>query len=266
MPYRYEHFERRVRLDELRFHGGVLCGEPFPDFDLSTTDGGRICKQDYAGARPLLLTIGSATCPMTRSAGRVLKRLHAVFGDRVGFVTLYVREAHPGDALPQPATLEEKLARARAYRERDGIPWPVAVDDLEGTLHMRLGGGPNHAYLVDREGRVAFRAQWSTQERALRRALATLVAGRVQRRTEREAWVVPFLSGLGSLREVLGPAGPRARSDAFQQTPAMYLLGEVAGLFRPLPPVARGLCAVVTAGLGVLVAVVGARRFIASAG
>src|SRR2546422_673281 len=32
---------------------------------------------------------------MTASAGPALKRLYAEFGDRVAFLTLYVREAHP---------------------------------------------------------------------------------------------------------------------------------------------------------------------------
>lgn len=52
---------------------------------------------------------------MTASAGPALKRMHEEFGDRVGFVTLYVREAHPGERYPQPETFEQKLEHARAY-------------------------------------------------------------------------------------------------------------------------------------------------------
>jgi peroxiredoxin len=32
-----------------------------PDFDLPTTDGGRVRKHDFVGQRPLLLTFGSVT-------------------------------------------------------------------------------------------------------------------------------------------------------------------------------------------------------------
>jgi hypothetical protein len=67
---------------------------------------------------------------MTASAGPVLTKLHDEFGDKISFVTLYVQEAHPGDRFPQPETFEQKRAQARAYKERDAIPWPVAVDDL----------------------------------------------------------------------------------------------------------------------------------------
>jgi len=34
---------------------------------------------------------------MTKSAGPALNDLYAEFGDRVEFLALYVREAHPGD-------------------------------------------------------------------------------------------------------------------------------------------------------------------------
>lgn len=93
-----------------------------PDFDLPTTDGGRIRKEDFVGRCPLLLTFASITCPMALSGVPDLKQLHARFGDRVEFVTLYVREAHPGERYPQPDTAEQKLAHARAYKKRTGIP------------------------------------------------------------------------------------------------------------------------------------------------
>jgi hypothetical protein len=41
---------------------------------------------------------------MTASAVPALKKLWAEFGSRVAFITLYVREAHPGENYPQPQT------------------------------------------------------------------------------------------------------------------------------------------------------------------
>ena len=120
---------------------------------------------------------------MTRNAGPALKRLYNEFGDDVRFVTLYVREAHPGDRYPQPRNFREKLVNARIYRERDRIPWPVAVDDLEGTLHRSLDNKANAAYIVDLDGNVAFRALWSNDYQTLREALMrTLRPARSDRR------------------------------------------------------------------------------------
>lgn len=53
-----------------------------------------------------------------REPGPALRELHEEFGDRVRFVTVYVREAHPGERYPQPEERDRKLRHARDYRER----------------------------------------------------------------------------------------------------------------------------------------------------
>jgi len=58
--YRYPHFKRQLLAHDMAFEGGPGPGEPLPDFDLETTDGGRVRKSDFAG-RPLLLYLASFT-------------------------------------------------------------------------------------------------------------------------------------------------------------------------------------------------------------
>lgn len=99
---------------------------------------------------------------MTRSAGPALRELHDRFGGRIEFVSLYVREAHPGDDYPQPGTTERKIQHARDYAERDGVSWTVAVDDIDGTLHERLDEKPDSAYLVGTDGRGCPSRPWSS--------------------------------------------------------------------------------------------------------
>ena len=181
---------------------------------------------------------------MTESAGPVLERLHEEFGDRVNFVTVYVREAHPGNRFPQPDSAERKMAHARAYQERDQIPWPIAVDDVEGTLHRSLDPKPHSAYLVDSNGTVVGRLLWANDYRTLRRALDALVAGRAPGEVENK--VVPMVRGLGKIDEVLSQAGGYARTDFRREVPPMYAMARLAGLFRPLPPLGRGVAAVAT--------------------
>lgn len=113
MEYRYPRFKRELLLEGLYFGSGPSPGLPMSEFDLPTTDGDRVRKSDFVGQRPLLLTFASITCPMVASNGPVLKRLHEEFGNQVSFVTLYVREAHPGECYPQPDALEQKLRYAR---------------------------------------------------------------------------------------------------------------------------------------------------------
>src|ERR671935_497191 len=118
MEYRYPHFQRELLFEDMNWRGGPKPGERMPDFDLATADGGRIRKGDLAG-KPWLLSFGSVTCPMTADANPKLKHLYDEFADRVQFILLYVREAHPGDRYPQADTIEQKLRYARELKARD---------------------------------------------------------------------------------------------------------------------------------------------------
>ncbi len=199
---------------------------------------------------------------MTKSAGPVLKRLYDEFGEEVEFITLYVREAHPGERYPQPRTFREKLVNARVYRERDRIPWRVAVDDVDGTLHHLLDDKPNAAYIIDLDGNVAFRSLWSNDYKTLYDGLlATLKRGRgIVGESEKD--FLPMMRGVGELYDTLRFAGARAKKDVLREMPPMYGMGRVAGLFRPLPPLARTVLAMASVGavLGVAVAFLVRRR------
>lgn len=171
---------------------------------------------------------------MTASAGPALRRLHGEFGDRIAFVTLYVREAHPGDRYPQPETFDRKVAHAREYKARDDLAWPVAVDEVEGTLHRKLDAKPNAAYIVDREGKVAFRILWSNdRESVLRQALEAAARGEGPL-GERTARMLPMNRGRAFMDEVLERAGPTARRDALREAPPMYAMARAAGRVRRL--------------------------------
>ncbi len=252
MAYRYAGFTRGILFEDMAFRGGSSPGQPIPDFDLPTTDGRRVRSRDFIGKRPVLLVCTSITCPMAATMGPGLRRLHCEFGDRIAFIALYVREAHPGERYPQPDTLEQKLAHARAYQALDPFPWPVAVDGSDGEIHRALDPRPNAAYLIDAKGNVAFRALASNDERVLREGLYRLVAGHSLPIGEREPRVVPALKAVGVMRAVLGLAGQEARQDFRRELPGVYPLLCLAALFRPLPPLARGIAAVSISGFGLI--------------
>ena len=105
-----------------------------------------------------------------------LKRLHARWGDRVHFLDVVVRQAHPGPSEPAYASDGHKMADAERYQRSEQIPWPVVVDDLEGTVHRTYGGLANPSYLIGTDGRVSFYAPVTGAPR-LHRALEELMAG-----------------------------------------------------------------------------------------
>ncbi|MBM3219553.1 MAG: hypothetical protein FJZ38_12910 [Candidatus Rokubacteria bacterium] len=58
--YNYDTFRRHMMKEDMHFGGGPKPGEPAPDFDLPTIDGGRFCLSAHRG-RPVLIEVGSIT-------------------------------------------------------------------------------------------------------------------------------------------------------------------------------------------------------------
>jgi hypothetical protein len=249
--YRYPRFKRHLLMEDMAFIGGPAPGAPFPDFTLHTLAGERVEKEDLVGSRPVLFMMGSVTCPMTAAASPIFQRLYREFGQQVRFITLYVREAHPGDDFPQAGTLEQKLAHARAYARRDRIPWQVLVDTPEGALHRQLDPKPNAVYVMAPDGTVAFRSLWANDERVMRRALGQLTDGMHLPLGEAQPRLVPMMSGLGCVEDMLELSGGHARDDLRREAPPMYAMARLAGLFRPLSPGQRTMAAMATSALAV---------------
>ena len=60
------------------------------------------------------------------------------------FLTIYVREPHPGEHYGPHKDFEQKLEYAKHCRDQDGIENPLLVDDLDGTVHQLYGVLPNN--------------------------------------------------------------------------------------------------------------------------
>ncbi len=260
MEYRFDHFRRRHLFDGLQFSAGQQPGWSVPDFDLPTLSRGRVRKSDFMGSCPALLAFASVTDPIAASAAPALKRLHREFCGSVAFITVYVRESHPGDHIPQPDSLEAKFRHARLLRDRDAIPWTIAVDDLDGTFHRAMGGNSGAAYLMDPGGNVAFRALCSNDERALREALLAVVGGRSDRPFERERRLVPMARAVAHLDDVVRAAGPAALEDLRREAPLVYVAAELAWMWRTLTPLGR--LAVAAAGAAAAASLYGGVRLL----
>jgi AhpC/TSA family len=152
----------------------VAPGQPAPDFALDDARGEHVRLLDLRG-RPVLLHFVSYTCPVTRGGVVPMRELHRRYGDRVQFLDIIVRQAHPGERHSGYRSYAEKLEDARQYAEEEGIVWPVLVDDLDATVQRAYGGLAAAAYLIDGEGRVAFCGAWG-QSSALTAAIDDLLS------------------------------------------------------------------------------------------
>jgi hypothetical protein len=172
---------------------------------------------------------------MTDSAAPGLNELYFRFGDRVRFVMVYVREAHPGKAFPQPRTLAEKIARATQFCDRHGFEFEVAVDDLAGTLHRALSPKPNSAYVLGVDGTILFRAHWANDTGALAAALESFVAGKPPRPGQSGGLVKPMLRMLRVLAPVLDRAGRGAWADMWRVAPPLATVALALKVLRIRP-------------------------------
>lgn len=241
--YRFTRFRTTLLIDDLTFDRDAPApGDRTPPFDLPTLDGGRF-TDTALGARPVLLVFGSRTCPVTESAGPVLRTLHEDFGDRARFVLVNTREAHPGERFDQPHTAADKWRHAEELRDHHAVGFEVAVDDLDGTLHRAMSPKPNSAYLIDADGTIRFRAHWANDEHGLRAALTDLADGRAPRRDRSRAMVGPLLRAVGHLPGVVRFAGGRVEREIWRAAAPLAVLGRVSRLFGRLPLDHRGAAA-----------------------
>ena len=155
---------------------------------------------------------------MTAGARPGLKNLYKDFGNRVQFVSVYVREAHPGERYCHHTSEAQKLRHARDWVEQDRVPWTVAMDTLDGATHRAYGPLPNSAYLIDRTGRVAFRALWAGQEGLLRDKLEELLrreaAGdEAVNLGQQENLVIPLVHGAAEFDYAVARGGEKSKED-----------------------------------------------------
>lgn len=241
--YRFERFTTGLLLDDLRFHAAApKAGDRVPSFDLPTLDGGRF-RDDDLGPRPVLMVFGSRTCPVTESAGPVLRQLHDEFAGRIRFVVVNTREAHPGDVFQQPRSLQEKWEHALELRAHHGFDFEVAVDDIDGRLHRAMSPKPNSAYLLSPAGTILYRAHWANDERGLCTALARAASGRPLPRGASKGMAGPLLRAVGHLPGVVAFAGRAVERDVWLAATPLAVLARLSRLFRKLRKDHRGTAA-----------------------
>jgi hypothetical protein len=222
-------------------------GDLMPSFDLPTTVGGRFASDQFDGTgQPTLVVFGSLTCPITESAGEGLVRLHRRYGSSVRFVLVDVREAHPGESAPQPMDPVDKVRHAEQLAEHHQLPFEVAIDDIDGSLHRAVGTRPSSAYLVDPDGTIVFRAHWSNLTEDLDEALAAVVEGRAVPNPTVGGTIRSMAKMTGYAPAAFDNAGPGAMADTWRAAAPFAAMITMSKLFGFLPPERRALPTMVT--------------------
>jgi tetratricopeptide (TPR) repeat protein len=157
------------KLDGGEGSGGIPLGSQAPDFTLLASSGDRRVRlSEFRDKRPVVLVLGSYTCPKFRSQAGALKALYTRYHDRAEFLLVYIREAHgagswqstvnqrEGIDLADAATFEQKREYAASCVRKLKIAYTAAVDPLDNSTEKAYLAWPSRVYLVDKQGRVAF--------------------------------------------------------------------------------------------------------------
>jgi len=86
-----------------------------------------------------------------------LNKLYLDFNHKVGFLTVYITEAHTQDEWPmgddvlldcQPTELEERCQVACEFRENTDYMMPMVVDTMENQFDKHFGAWPVRFFIV----------------------------------------------------------------------------------------------------------------------
>lgn len=207
-------------------------GESIPPFELITTSGDHLTNADVFNDKPVLFIFGSLSCPMTTSSTPDIKKRYQEFGDQIDFIMLQVREAHPGELIPQPGTIEEKIENAQSLKNFFNIPWTVAADNIDGDLHRALDPKPNSVFLADRNGVILFRSLWAGDDSAVHQAIEAVASGKILKKTQSTSGLAPIIEAFTVYDETLKRGGPQAVKDMWRSVFPAALTARIATFFH----------------------------------
>ena len=97
--------------------------------------------------------------------------MYTKFRDRAGFVSVYIKEAHPEDewqmdsnekegiCYRQPKSLPERVAIARDFASRFRFEMPLLVDPMDNRANGAYAGWPERIYIIDEAGTIVYKGK-----------------------------------------------------------------------------------------------------------
>lgn len=99
-----------------------------------------------------------------------MNKLYAEYKDRVGFLLVYIQEAHATDGWQLPVNVRQSVlfADPKNDDERHGVAeacvrklkldMPAVIDGADNATERAYTGWPDRLYVLDRAGRVAHKS------------------------------------------------------------------------------------------------------------
>ena len=156
-----------------------------PNVMLSDIDGNPVALDTLLGNKPVVVQLGSYTCPVFRYRRFDMQPLRTRYQDDVEFVVLYTTEAHPvGSDSPyvdrewvpwhnrltrvrtrESVSLDERRSQAQFALKQMHSNARFLVDSMNNSGWQAYGRAPSAAFLIDKQGIVRFRQVWVEPKR-----------------------------------------------------------------------------------------------------
>lgn len=94
----------------------------------------------------------------------------AAYKDRVEFLLVYIREAHPTDGWQVQANVRDQVlvesAKDIAHKEENAtacvrkldIRFPTLIDNLDNRVEQAYSAWPDRLYLIGKDGRIVYKS------------------------------------------------------------------------------------------------------------
>ena len=156
--------------------GAPRAGEPAPDFEVEklTPTGdrtGEMFRLSSNKGKPLAMVMGSYTWPPFREYAVRMNNIYEKYKDRIEFLCVYIREAHPEDGISgYPAqsnvkddifisthtNIEERAEVAQMCVLRLNLKMPMALDNMRDQVDQGYRAMPERLAVIDAEGKIAY--------------------------------------------------------------------------------------------------------------
>ncbi len=154
---------------EERYPEVLKIGDVAPEFTLPRVDAtGTVSLSELRRDKPVVLVFGSISCSPFRREVQSVEKLYQQHGDRVNFVMIYIREAHPdseifvkneqGDEVLEKFTQTDEFGLRKShaqYCERTlDLSFPMLMDSVDNQTNMAYSGWPIRLVIVGTDGKV----------------------------------------------------------------------------------------------------------------
>lgn len=155
-------------------------GEVAPNFKLKTPDGKTVELKELLGDKPIVLQLGSHTCPVYRYRRFGMSKLYRDYAGKAHFLLVYTLEAHPKGAInpyvdrewvssfnyftntivKEHQNQKERASMASYSTQKLNVTYPVVVDNMNNEIWKAYGRAPSAAFVIDPVGNISLRLPW----------------------------------------------------------------------------------------------------------